>query len=255
MGTEELHQPGGCPPAKAEAIATLAAPTPFRVFIGFDKRQPLAYTVARSSVERHASRRVQVEPLVIDWLPMKRRGLTDFTYTRWLVPWLCNFKGTALFMDPDTIARADVTELESIVNPMMAVSVVKGRLKFEWASVMYFQCDNASCQVLTPEYVANEQNQPPTFKWLHAQTRLGDLPPEWDHLVLYDKTDPAAKIIHYTAGIPCWPETKNSPLADLWHEEAQAALSTVSFMELMGKSVHRPAVEALNQATAPEVPI
>jgi hypothetical protein len=219
---------------------------PLRVFIGYDKRQPLAYTVCQHSIQRHATRRVHIEPLILDRLPIQRRGLTDFTYTRWLVPWLCDFRGDALFLDPDTIARGDVTEIPQIADPAMAASVVQGKLKFEWASLIYFQCGNGSCLTLTPEYVANETHQPADFSWV-AEGRLGNLPPEWNHLVLYDPPNPAAKVIHYTAGIPCWPETAKCEAAELWHEEAQAALSTVSWQDLMGKSVHRPAVEALNR--------
>jgi hypothetical protein len=219
---------------------------PLAVFIGYDQRQPLAYTICQHSILRHATRRVSIEPLILDRMPMKRRGLTDFTYTRWLVPYLCDFKGDALFIDPDTIVLGDVTEIPLIADPSMAVSVVQGRLKFEWASLVYFQCGSGSCTKLTPEYVADETHQPATFDWVEPG-RLGALPAEWNHLVLYDLPNPAAKVIHYTAGIPCWPETAACDAAPLWHEEVKVALSTVSWDALMGKSVHRAAVEGLNK--------
>jgi hypothetical protein len=224
------------------------AGAPLRVFIGYDARQPLAFTVCAHSILRHATRRVQIEPLILDWMPMRRRGLTDFTYTRWLVPWLCQYQGDALFIDPDTIVRGDVTEIPGLADPAMAASVVQGKLKFEWASLVYFQCSHGRCRALTPAYVADEQNQPASFAW--AEGRLGTLPAEWNHLVLYDEPNPAAKNIHYTAGIPCWPETAKCEAADLWHEEAKAALATVPWEDLMGKSVHRAAVEGLNKAVA-----
>ena len=72
-----------------------------RVFIGFDERQPLAYHVCRSSIERHAGARLQIEPLRLKWLPLKRRGLTDFTFSRYLCPWLCSYEGASLFMDAE----------------------------------------------------------------------------------------------------------------------------------------------------------
>ena len=64
-----------------------------RIFIGFVERQPLAYHVCRSSIERHAGARVQVEPLRLKWLPIRRRGLTDFTFSRYLCPYLCGYEG------------------------------------------------------------------------------------------------------------------------------------------------------------------
>lgn len=220
-----------------------------RVFIGYDPRQPLAYTICQHSILRHATGRVQIEPLMLTHMPMKRRGLTDFTYTRWLVPWLCDYRGDALFIDPDTIVRGDVTEIRRITDVGMAATVVQGKLKFEWASLIYFQCGSSACRTLTPEYVANEANHPSTFSWV-PDGRLGALPAEWNHLVLYDEPNPAAKIIHYTAGIPCWPETAACDAAALWHAEVKAALATVSWEELMGQSVHKAAVEGLNKKVA-----
>jgi len=216
---------------------------PMRVFIGFDKRQPLAYNVARSSVERHAKSRVQVEPVRIDWLPIKRVGLTEFTYSRFLVPWLCDYKGVALFMDSDTIAQGDVTELLDVITSSVAVSVVKGPKRFEWPSVMVFQCSNCDCGRLNPRFVENPDNALFDFAWTRY---IGSLPDEWNNLIGYQKPNPKAKIIHYTAGIPIWTETKNSPLARLWWHEAEMEMDTVSWEELMGKSVHRKVVEAMN---------
>lgn len=214
--------------------------TPLRVFIGYDRRQPLAYTVCRSSVERRARGRVQVEPLNIEHLPITRRGLTDFTFARYLVPWLCDYRGRALYMDGDMIARSDVWELLDIADPRMAVSVVQGPLRFEWASLMVYQCDSATCSDLTPGYVNDETTQPSNFSWTD---RLGSLPREWNHLVGYDPPNPGAKVIHYTAGVPCWPETEHCEYADLWREELRYATSTVSWEALMGKSVHRAVIE------------
>ena len=213
-----------------------------RVFVGFDSRQPLAYTVARASIERHAKGRVQVEPLRLDWLPITRRGLTEFTYSRFLVPWLCAFKGQALFVDADVIARADVRELCNIAHPGAAVSVVQGALRFEWASVMVFQCDNFRCRTLTPAYIDDPANGLFDFAW--ASDRLGALPPEWNVLVGYQPRRDDAKLVHFTAGIPCWEETRQSDYADWWWEEFRHAMATVSWEALMGRSVHRAVVES-----------
>ena len=227
----------------------MLARAPFRVFIGFDERQPLAFTVCQSSIQRYASRRVVVEPLVLSRLPLTRRGLTAFTYSRWLVPWLCDYQGAALFIDPDTVVRRDLTQLDDLADPAMAVSVVQGSQRFEWASLMLFQCGAAACRTLTPAYVEDVANQPATFAWV-PEDRLGALPRPWNHLVGYDPPDPTAYVYHYTAGIPCWPETAACEGAALWVEEARWALSTVTWEALMGQSVHRPVVEALRQKAA-----
>jgi len=215
-----------------------------RVFIGFDKRQPLAYTVARSSVERHAKGRVLVEPLRLDWLPITRRGLTDFTFSRYLVPWLCDYQGVAVFLDADTIVRADIRELEDLIGEFDAVAVVQGELRFEWPSVMVFRCDNYRCRMLTPAHVNDEQTKPHTLDW--AGDRVGALPLEWNHIVPYMPRRSDPKLVHYTAGIPCWPETRKSEHAELWLEEYRHAVGTCSWEQLMGQSVHRQALKLIN---------
>src|SRR5689334_16202690 len=95
----------------------------FRIFIGADERQPIAYNVAQHSVYDHASIPVAVTKLVQSTLPVKRRGLTSFTYARYLVPYLCNYEGYALFCDADVLFRGDVAELAKLA-PDAAVSVV-----------------------------------------------------------------------------------------------------------------------------------
>jgi hypothetical protein len=207
-----------------------------KVFIGVDKRQPLAYTVCRSSIERRASKRVSIEPIRIDWTPITRRGLTDFTFARYAVPWLCDYKGQAVFMDADVLVLGDICELAE----RHPVSVVKGKIRFEWPSVMVF--NNALCTGLTPDYINNPNSEPQSLAWASS---IGELPPEWNHCVGYDQPK-KAKLVHYTAGIPCWPETDGCEYAREWHDELKHAISTVGWNELMGNSVHADMVKSGN---------
>ena len=57
-----------------------------RIFVGIDERQPVAYHVLVSSIQRRSSRPVAITPLLIHQLPIKRQGLTTFTFSRYLVP-------------------------------------------------------------------------------------------------------------------------------------------------------------------------
>jgi len=205
--------------------------SPLRVFIGADSRQPLAYTVCRSSIERYATQRVIIEKLDIRHMPIKRTGLTEFTFSRFLVPHLCGYTGIAVFVDADFIARADITGILPLLDPAAAVSVVKNPLHYEWPSLMVF--NNALCQKLTPDYVAN--GNPFSFEWAPV---IGGLPSEWNHLVGYDKPRSDAKMVHFTQGIPCWPETEDCEYAEHWNRELEYAGSTVSWQSLMGDSVH-----------------
>ena len=72
-----------------------------KIFIGHDERQPVSTSVCLNSIYRRASKPVQITPLVLSQLPIDRSGLTPFTFSRFLVPWLCDYEGWALFMDCD----------------------------------------------------------------------------------------------------------------------------------------------------------
>lgn len=214
-----------------------------RIFIGYDPRQIVAYTVLCQSIIDHASEPVSITPLVLETLPIKRQGLTPFTFSRFLVPWLCGFKGMGLFLDVDILVRADISALFKFASLWPAVSVVE-RLteKFEWASVMLFNCEHADNAALTPEYIerANGLHQ---IGWTRD---IGALPGEWNRLAEYDPLDPDAKLFHYTSGVPCHAETAGLPFEDEWRDTALRAMSTENWFTLMGNSVHaRPVYERL----------
>ena len=208
------------------------------VFLGYDPRQPLAYNVCQHSIIRHASEPIAITPLVLNQMPVKRRGLTEFTYSRFLVPWLCNYQGRALFMDADIAVAGDVSELFRELGHGFSAAVMQNQERFEWASVIFFNCFN--CRALSPSYVANDKNAMFDMKW--ADHGLGELPPEWNHCVHYMQPK-KAKLYHYTAGLPCWPETRNTEEAEVWGAEFLEAFSTCSWQELMGNSVHAKLIE------------
>jgi len=202
-----------------------------RVFVGYDERQPVAYNVLQHSLHRYAKGRVQVEPLMLDKLPITRRGLTQFTYSRFLVPYLCNYEGAAIFMDADVVVKADIGELLAQADGVSAVQVMKDQHKFEWASVMLFNCD--LCRILTPEHVDDPKHKLLELNW----GKVGEFSPEWNHCVnRMESTE--AKLYHYTEGIPLWDEVRGSPLDQHWLDEYEDMISTVPWVQLMGNSVH-----------------
>ena len=210
-----------------------------RVFIGYDSRQPVAYNVAQMSLLARASASVSITPLVLKSLPVKRRGLTEFTYSRFLVPWLCNYEGYALFMDSDVLVRGDVAELFPSFDDV-PLRVVKHERVFERPSVMVFNC--SKCKVLTPEYLETAPN-PLKLDWAD---QVGGLPSTWNHLVGYDPPYPQAKLAHFTQGLPCYPEHTslfNAEFGEEWRQMAGFCQTTSKWETLMGHSVHAPYVK------------
>src|SRR6201988_3256465 len=105
----------------------------FRVFVGWDSREPIAYDVARHSLLKHASVPVSVIPIKQD--DMRSRGLysrdkdplasTEFTYTRFLTPFLAGFRGWALFCDCDFLWLGEIAGLVSYTQTSKAVFCVQ----------------------------------------------------------------------------------------------------------------------------------
>lgn len=136
------------------------------------------------------------------------------------------------------MARSDIYQMLEVADPEVSVSVVVNKnpaLAYERPSVMLFNC--AKCQELTPDFI--ERGSPQTLEWASS---IGELPAIYNHLVGYDEPDPNTVIAHFTQGIPCFPETKDSEFADEWAYEAKLMMGTVPWAEIMGNSVHRDVV-------------
>ena len=204
-----------------------------RIFIGYDKRIPLAYNVLQHSIVRNASGPVSITPLILSTIKdFDRKGLTEFTFSRYLVPWMCGYQGKALFIDSDMLVPGDIYKLfEFADDNKHPVYVVKSKHRFEWPSVMLFNCDQ--CTKLNPAYIGVEK--PQTFDWASS---VGELPSEWNHLVGYDNPNPNPQLIHYTMGIPGFAECREHEHAQTWRNEYRLMLKKPSWLELMGTSVH-----------------
>lgn len=214
-----------------------------RVFIGYDAHETVAFHVAAFSIMRRASIPVAITGLVLPQLRLTRardpRQSTDFAFSRFLVPHLCDYQGRAVFVDCDMLARADLAQLLADADPQAAVSVVKHDYtpkdgsKFldrpqaayprkNWSSVMVF--NNALCRDLTPGYVNQASGlELHQFQWLH-DALIGELPPEWNHLVGEYAPNPHAKLVHFTLGTPCFARFRHCEFAEEWFAEREAML-------------------------------
>lgn len=207
----------------------------FKIFIGRDPRKPLDANVLANSIVDHASVPVSITMLSLKTLPIKRQGLTEFTYSRFIVPYLCGYQGFGLFLDADMVVTGDIAELFQIPKPSdtYQVYVNKNQKPFEWGSAMLFDC--SLCQILTPEFIDDRKNALLDFKWADS---VGSLPEEWNWCVPYSGENMDAKLYHYTQGTPVWKETRGHAEDKYWHDAYKSMIHTVSFQELMGNSVH-----------------
>lgn len=214
-----------------------------RIFIGVDERQPVAYHVLCSSIQRRSSVPIAFTPILLNQIPIKRRGLTSFTFARYIVPYLCEYKGRALFLDSDILVNCDVSELFNMdFNDSVAIVPFDGDLAFERPSVMLFNCEK--CKNLTLEYINDIKTSPQSFEWAES---IASLPYEYNHLVGYSPKQ-GAKVIHYTQGVPGYLECRDCEYSDLWFDELDMVNHHVSWLEIMGGSVHaQPVLSRLKE--------
>lgn len=217
-----------------------------RIFIGFDERETVAWHVLTHSILARSSQPVAFIPLALNNLqgvftrPREALQSTDFSFSRFLTPYLSGYEGWSLFMDCDMLVRRDIAELWALRDERYAVMCVqhdhrpKESVKFlnqpqtpygkkNWSSVMLF--NNARCKALTPEYVNTATGlQLHQFKWLQDDSLIGALPPAWNHLVGYSEPMPDAANVHYTLGGPYFDEYRDCEHAQAWVDERAATL-------------------------------
>jgi lipopolysaccharide biosynthesis glycosyltransferase len=216
---------------------------PIKVFIGFDSREDVAVNVLTDSIQARSSKPVQIGQVRLTQLEdVYRRSKhplqsTEFSFSRFLVPWICGYQGWAIFMDADMLCQGDITELWDLRDERYAVQVVQhnhhcssGR-KFQgmplspyrrknWSSVMLFNC--ARCKALSPHYVNSASGlELHQFTWTKTE-EIGALPPQWNVLVGVQEVPADARLLHYTLGGPWFDDCRSVPRSELWETARQA---------------------------------
>ncbi len=219
---------------------------PIKIYIGFDPRETIAFHVLAHSIHVRSSLPVSITPLMLDQLRQaltrERHPLqsTDFSFSRFLTPFLSEYAGWSVFMDCDMLMRDDIARLYALRDERYAVMVVKHdhvpkeAVKFldqpqsayqkkNWSSVMLF--NNARCRALTPHYVNHASGlELHQFKWLGNDDLIGQIPARWNHLVGYDARREDAALVHYTLGGPYFDEFHDCEYAQQWRDELQYML-------------------------------
>ena len=186
-----------------------------KIFIGWDEREAVAADVLKHSLRKYSSIDLDIKYLELKKLDFHRERdplqATDFTYTRFLVPHLCEYKGKAIFMDCDMLCLSDIRELNELDMDGYALRVVKqthipkeltkmdGRIQTiyprkNWSSLMLMNC--ANLKLWSKEFVEKAYGST-----LHRfvgipDALIGELPQRWNEL------DTCTSMVHYTSGGP-----------------------------------------------------
>lgn len=210
-----------------------------RMFCGFDEREAIGFHVFVASCLHKASIPVTFCPLKVNGA---QQGSNAFTASRFLVPYLCGYKGKAVFADAaDMVCTADLAQLSAQLQGVTgAVAVVQHQYKTRnkvkyigtemespnldyerknWASLMLINCEHPAWQAVTPESINTwDILDLLQFKFL-ADAEIEPAPNEWNRLVDEGQEVMGAKILHWTAGIPAFDHYKDAPAANIWRLE------------------------------------
>lgn len=225
----------------------------FKIFIGWDSREDIAYQVCKNSILRRSSLPVDIIP--IKQSELRQSGLytrevdslssTEFTFTRFFVPYLNNYQGSAIFMDCDFLWLCDIKEVFDLFDPNYAVQVIKhnylpkdgikmdGQVqhlypKKNWSSMILWNCEHSANINLQPDFLNRAAGSTlHQFKWL-KNDEVGELPHHYNWLNgwYHEPRDGSPKAIHFTEGNVYFPGFENVEYGSLWKKE---------FKELTGK--------------------
>lgn len=202
------------------------------VYIGYDSKQIKAYDVCTKSILNYNSN-VNIIPLKKELLNVEDSlASTEFTYTRFLVPYLNNYKGWALYIDCDIVATIDIQSLFDLADEKYGLMCVKHDYKpidtvkmdsksqsiyprKNWSSVMLWNCGYRYNKTLTKEFIETRSaSYLHRMMWL-KDNEIGSLDHTWNYLVGWYKTG-NPKLIHYTEGGPWLDKYKDCEYSEEW---------------------------------------
>lgn len=229
-----------------------------KIYIGYDSREDEAWDICKFSIMQRASLPLEIEPLNSDHPKYSREYLTDsqgqrvdvidgrpfstsFSFARFMVPAIQDYKGWAVYADCDFLFLEDIAKLWQFKDDSYAIRVVKHehdpieRVKMDgrtqqtyprknWSSLVLWNCGHPANRRLTPYQVNSRPGS-----WLHGfhwlqDEEIGELPLGWNYLSGYyplrEKNEVQA--IHYTEGGPWFDKYRGCDFADLWLEERES---------------------------------
>ena len=213
-----------------------------RIYVGYDSRENLAYEVCKYSIHKH-NPDIEVIPLKLDTMrelgiytrEVDKKASTEFTFSRFFVPYLMDYQGWALFVDCDFLFLSDPEELFDMADKNYAVQVVKhdykpkNKTKMDgqvqevyprknWSSCVLWNCSHPMNIRLDLKHLNTENGMwHHRFMWLD-DAEIGEIPHHWNYLTDWYKEpeDGKPKALHYTEGGPWFKHMENCEYAEKW---------------------------------------
>ena len=208
------------------------------IFVGFDQKEAVAYHTFVQSLIENSTIPLSITPLAENNLYMYTEkhndGTNKFTYSRFLIPYLMNFNGWAIFADGDMISTSDIKKLKEYFDPKYAVQVVKHNYKTKfktkyfgqknedyprknWSSLIIWNCSHPQNKNLSPSFISEKNGAfLHRFSWL-KDDEIGEINKEWNWLAVEYPEKDNLNLIHYTLGTPCFKEYEKTSLSNFWY--------------------------------------
>ena len=216
------------------------------IYVGYDSKEDIAYRVCKYSILKRSKSNIKITSLKLYELVAKnlyKRDIdplasTEFTYSRFLVPFLNNYNGWAIFCDCDFIFFEDISNILTDIDKSKAVYCVqhdytpKEKHKMDgqkqtiyprknWSSFILFNCSHPSNKKLNLDLVNSETGSfLHQFKWLE-DNEIGSLDERWNWLEGWTSNHNNKKpfAVHYTRGGPWFEEWQDVEFANEWVRE------------------------------------
>ena len=204
-----------------------------KIFVGWDSRYPEASEVCKASI---GSDHELIDLKRDEVRGFKRREpgeSTEFAFSRFLVPYLCDYSGYAVFCDNDFLFLEDINEMLDGIDKSKAVSVVKHKYhpktthkmggipqkdypRKNWSSLIIWNCGHPMNATLSVDFVNHTRaSMLHQFSWLNDYD-IGSIPFEWNYLTDWYVTS-KPKALHYTTGGPWIPGCEKTKYAEEWY--------------------------------------
>jgi len=223
-----------------------ASTSDYVVWIGYDPLEDSCAKMLANSIRKRTNlKNLKIIPIIRDQLlaydifrrPIDPNGSTQFSLTRFMVPYLMNYSGTGIFLDCDMLITRDIKEFFDMSDESYAVQCVKHDYipksnakmggkpqsiypRKNWSSSVIYNCNHPSIKKLSREIV--ERKSPKflhRFEWIN-DNEIGELPIEFNFLVgEYAMTEKLPYNIHHTLGPPIYKECVNCDYSVFWKSE------------------------------------
>jgi lipopolysaccharide biosynthesis glycosyltransferase len=213
------------------------------IHIGYDSAQDIAYSVCRHSIIKNTCnkdiciRKISCDNVAGYNRPHDPLASTPFTYARFYIPFVNDYKGCSIFCDGDFLFLDDIQKLSDQFDPQYAVQVVKhdytpsNAVKMNdkpqsiyprknWSSLILWNNEHPKNRILDCNLLNNATGSfLHRFQWLD-DADIGEISYEWNWLVgWYTATNAILpKALHFTEGGPWLDGYKNCEYSDIWFD-------------------------------------